>query len=137
MMTKTVVLFDKSTGQPCGCIHGDQDAIDANLGSQKGYIETNRTDIENFYIDVSTQKIIDKSARPSPAHEWSWLDKSWITTAESVRTERDRLLKESDWTQGLDVPEDIRRPWAEYRAKLRDISQTLGFPSTVQWPKQP
>jgi hypothetical protein len=134
---KTVVLFDKTNGRPCGHIQGPQNVIDANTGTDQDYIETARTDIENFYVDVRKRKIIDRPSRPSPAHEWSWDTLTWSTTAESVRAERDRLLQESDWTQGRDVPEKIQKPWAEYRKSLRDISKQNGFPFAVTWPRKP
>ena len=37
-----------------------------------------------------------------------------------LRQKRDRLLRESDWTQGADVPDTIKAPWAAYRKALRD-----------------
>lgn len=57
--------------------------------------------------------------------------------AEAVRTERDRLLAESDWTQLKDVSEDVAQVWATYRQALRDLSQQAGFPWAVQWPTKP
>ena len=55
--------------------------------------------------------------------------------AERMRNHRDRLLKESDWTQLPDAPVD-RQAWATYRQALRDFpaSWTAGpqadFPDT-------
>lgn len=53
-----------------------------------------------------------------------------------VRSRRDRLLLESDWTQTLDAPVD-RTAWAVYRQALRDVPSQAGFPFDVQWPTQP
>ena len=55
--------------------------------------------------------------------------------AERMRLHRDRLLKESDWTQVNDAPVD-QQAWATYRQALRDFpaSWTAGpeadFPDT-------
>ena len=55
--------------------------------------------------------------------------------AERMRNYRDRLLKESDWTQLPDAPVD-QEAWATYRQALRDFpaSWTPGpeadFPDT-------
>ena len=55
--------------------------------------------------------------------------------AERMRLHRDRLLKESDWTQVADAPVD-QQAWATYRQALRDFpaSWTAGpeadFPDT-------
>ena len=56
--------------------------------------------------------------------------------AERVRTERDRLLTASDWTQIADAPVD-QAAWAAYRQALRDIPQQAGFPRDVAWPQKP
>lgn len=59
--------------------------------------------------------------------------------AASVRTERDRLLAASDWTQLPDCPlaSDDIMSWAGYRQALRDLPQSAGFPSGVEWPQAP
>ena len=38
-----------------------------------------------------------------------------------LRKERDRLLKETDWTQGYDVPVGIKTNYTSYRQELRDL----------------
>jgi hypothetical protein len=57
--------------------------------------------------------------------------------ASEVRSKRDQLLRECDWTQYPDVPEATRNLWTAYRQALRDISQQAGFPSTIVWPIGP
>lgn len=54
--------------------------------------------------------------------------------AKAVRTDRDQRLKDSDWTQGKDIPDAISQPWAIYRQALRDVPSQSGFPWNVQWP---
>ncbi len=63
-----------------------------------------------------------------------------------LRKERDRLLKETDWTQGYDVPVGIKTNYTTYRQKLRDLPSTstpiidtsspMGITS-VTWPSKP
>jgi hypothetical protein len=57
--------------------------------------------------------------------------------AEEVRVERNRLLVESDWTQGRDIPDAIAELWATYRQELRDLPQQEGFPWDITWPEPP
>ena len=57
-------------------------------------------------------------------------------TEYEVRTDRNRLLTETDWTQVLDAPVD-RAAWAAYRQALRDVPSQAKFPFDVQWPTQP
>ena len=53
-----------------------------------------------------------------------------------VRSLRNSLLLETDWTQVLDAPVN-QTQWATYRQALRDISQQTGFPWAVEWPEKP
>jgi hypothetical protein len=56
--------------------------------------------------------------------------------ATNARSQRDKLLAESDWTQVIDAPVN-QEAWAAYRQALRDVPQQEGFPATVVWPTQP
>lgn len=58
------------------------------------------------------------------------------TQAESVRSQRTQLLKDSDWTQVADAPVD-KTAWAAYRQALRDVPSQAGFPWDIQWPVEP
>lgn len=60
-------------------------------------------------------------------------------TAEEARTQRDKLLAETDWTQVLDAPIDAatREAYRAYRQALRDIPQQEAFPDTITWPELP
>lgn len=54
----------------------------------------------------------------------------------AIRSERNQLLTEADWTQFRDAPVD-QDAWATYRQCLRDIPQQEGFPWNVTWPEKP
>ena len=54
-----------------------------------------------------------------------------------LRDKRDRLLQQSDWTQGSDVPDKIKTPWATYRQALRDLPANTTDPLNPTWPKKP
>ena len=56
--------------------------------------------------------------------------------ASSVRSQRDGLLAQSDWTQVADAPVDATA-WATYRQALRDITDQASFPYDINWPTQP
>lgn len=58
--------------------------------------------------------------------------------AETIRAERNRLLAESDWTQGADAATRCDPiAWAAYRQHLCDITEQSGFPWSVEWPSKP
>ena len=52
-----------------------------------------------------------------------------------VRTERNKLLVDSDWTQLPDAPVDAAA-WAAYRQALRDVT-TQADPFAIVWPESP
>lgn len=60
-------------------------------------------------------------------------------TADEARTERDKLLAATDWTQVLDAPIDAatREAYRAYRQALRDLPEQEGFPDTITWPELP
>jgi hypothetical protein len=60
----------------------------------------------------------------------SRIDSQW----QVVRTQRNQLLKDSDWTQLADTPVD-KTLWATYRQELRDIT-TQPDPFNITWPTQ-
>ena len=56
------------------------------------------------------------------------IDTQW----QVVRTQRNQMLKDSDWTQLADAPVD-KAVWATYRQALRDITTQLD-PFNITWP---
>lgn len=56
--------------------------------------------------------------------------------AERVRTERNKKLADTDWTQLADSSADAAA-WATYRTALRDLPSTDGFPHNPTWPSSP
>ena len=72
-----------------------------------------------------------------------------LTAAEPMRRlrrERDRLLVQSDWSQGNDVPVGIQSSYVTYRQQLRDLpsvsTPVLGGTdrtgiTSVTWPTPP
>lgn len=57
-----------------------------------------------------------------------------------IRSTRNKLLRNSDWTQGADSPlsDADKASWATYRQALRDIpAGSYTSYSDVTWPTQP
>lgn len=56
-----------------------------------------------------------------------------------MRTRRDRLLSESDFTQMPDSPltASAREEWRIYRQALRDLPETVADLSAIEWPSTP
>ena len=59
--------------------------------------------------------------------------------AQSVRSERDHMLQQTDWIviKSYERGENIPAQWELYRQALRDITAQAGFPYEVTWPTKP
>lgn len=55
--------------------------------------------------------------------------------ARVVRTQRNELLRQSDWMALSDTTMPVS--WAVYRQALRDVTTQVGFPYDVLWPVAP
>jgi len=53
-----------------------------------------------------------------------------------IRKDREKLLKNTDWVSGSDVPQSLKDAWFPYRQALRDIT-TQEDPFNIVWPEEP
>jgi hypothetical protein len=68
----------------------------------------------------------------------AWLNKVYPPTWEQIRSQRDALLKDSDWSAFPDAtPKPSKEAWLTYRQALRDIPQTFSSPESVVFPNKP
>lgn len=58
------------------------------------------------------------------------------SSMEELRAIRDRMLRESDWTQLPDAPVNAQA-WAAYRQALRDLPENTPDPADPVWPNIP
>jgi hypothetical protein len=105
---------------------------------------------EGYYIisawkphDRATEKLVSAAphlfdgmccivdVEPLTAEELqSRIDTQWAV----IRSQRNQMLKDTDWTQVEDSPVD-KAAWATYRQALRDIT-TQDDPFSIVWPTQ-
>lgn len=71
------------------------------------------------------------------AEEAAWAAGANDRKALEVRTERNKKLADTDWTQTADVPQAVKDSYVTYRQALRDISNQSGFPNQITWPDAP
>lgn len=104
------------------------------------------TQQERPTYDEKTQKIVDGGFVQDESGNWTktWniVEKTqteiteWLEVkANSIRSQRNQLLSETDYLALSDVT--LTAEMAEYRRALRDITNQLGFPETVEWPVKP
>lgn len=116
-------------------------------GPTKEWLEANSCMQVSLFLpyDASTQKLVP--CDPYVLGGWVYTVQVQPLTPEDlaarkeslaakVRTERNRKLAASDWTQLADAPVD-KTTWAVYRQALRDVTDQVGFPESVTWPTAP
>ena len=104
---------------------------DSEIVDVEAHKDEDGEDVAATYIQ--THFIGDDTAKDARilADEWT-----------RIRTERDRLLTNSDWTQGSDSPlaSGKKTEWATYRTKLRTLPEDQKAKKTyadITWPSQP
>lgn len=93
---------------------------------------------ENYYFtNGKFEKIPEK---PTGCNYFNVSLGRWVydedTFLEKIRSKRNMLLIESDWTQTEDSPAD-KKSWAKYRQELRDLPSKIKDPENFSWPKKP
>ena len=94
-------------------------------------------------VDMFADTTEDGVTTTKAEHEAAYQADLDAKAAAAVRTQRDKLLAESDWVTvkavdqnaadnlGIQVPQ----VWLDYRQALRDITTQDGFPHNVIWPE--
>ena len=103
---------------------------------QSGYITFDVSEGTSYHLkwDASKKEVVkDDTAKTAweLAEEWK-----------QIRRERNRLLSESDWTQGGDSPLTTQKKsdWAKYRTSLRTLPEDQSSKtkySDITWPTKP
>ena len=109
--------------------------VDIQEFSISGYITTT-IDETSYHLkwDASKKEVVkDDTAKAAweLAQEWK-----------QIRAERNRLLAETDWTQGADSPltDAKKTAWVTYRTSLRTLPEDQKSKtkySDITWPTQP
>ncbi len=73
------------------------------------------------------------------AQEQAWADGANDRLAAAHRATRNELLAASDWTVLTDSPLTTAKKtkWKTYRASLRDLPASEGWPTDVTFPEEP
>lgn len=130
-------IFSKS-GQILRLVDCHADIINLQLGKDESVLDGWFSDSE-YYVK-------NNIAIPFPKKPWQfcyfdyakeiWI-KDYPLAEQHVKSQRNILLTQSDWTQLPDVPLQAKQAWAEYRQALRDITDQPGYPFDIVWPQAP
>ncbi len=91
----------------------------------------------NFSVDMDTGEVYKPVLTEEQKAECKAFCESSEGAAILLRHERNKRLQLCDWTQGADVPDKIKGPWATYRQTLRDLPANTSDPRNPIWPTKP
>ena len=113
----------------------DYEIVETEVDVQ-GFYQSGHIEGSSYHLkwDVSKKEVVtDDDAKTAweLAQEWK-----------QIRQERNRLLSESDWTQGGDSPLTTQKKsdWAKYRTSLRTLPEDQSSKtkySDITWPTKP
>lgn len=98
-----------------------------------GFVDDNPggSDTQFWIVDSDANTLTnDRESADSNTRQRKWA---------SLRSERDNLLKDSDWVLVSDSPlsDDQKQVWIKYRSELRDLPQNYDDPVDIIWPVKP
>tara|TARA_Y100000739_G_scaffold128779_1_gene110873 strand:+ start:1171 stop:1536 length:366 start_codon:yes stop_codon:yes gene_type:complete len=106
-------------------------AIDPKIGKEVSVIRSDGWCIPFDEANTMYQEYLEwaKTNTAEAADGLTWND---------IRSERNDILKDTDWTMTTGATVD-QAQWAAYRQNIRDIPQTYSgkTPDEVVWPTQP
>tara|TARA_Y100000401_G_scaffold97587_1_gene84975 strand:+ start:394 stop:732 length:339 start_codon:yes stop_codon:yes gene_type:complete len=108
----------------------------ANYNLITDYLIT-KLKVNTSCVDMETGEVLDPVLTDAQKKECEEFCTGAEGAAILLRDKRDRLLQQSDWTQGSDVPDAIKTPWAAYRKELRDLPANTSDPANPTWPTKP
>ena len=96
------------------------------VGSGKEDYELfNASDGKGTYVVWHNMEISEPTAQELADAKEDALNANWWRM---LRIKRNRLLVASDWSQGADVPSDLKTSYATYRTDLRDLPENVTKP---------
>ena len=98
------------------------DLENSNIGD---YHLQNDTDGSGTFVVWHNNDIPEPTAQEIADAKEPALNAYWWKV---LRVIRDNLLVESDWSQGADVPSDLKASYATYRTDLRDLPDNVTKP---------
>lgn len=149
---KQYTVYNLETGEITKSGICSEYEFDLQANDKEGVIEGNADNktafvFNNKIVQYTELQINTKANRPIYNCKWSNVTFEWVDlrtnddkfyeASFTVKTIRNQLLVESDWTQLPDVTLANKQDWAVYRQALRDIPQQSGYPFNIIWPVKP
>jgi hypothetical protein len=98
---------------------------DLENGYEKDYYLQNDSDGTGTFIVWRNTEIPEPTEQELANAKEDAVNDSWW---KRLRRKRNKLLVDSDWTQGADIPSDLKSSYVDYRTDLRDLPTTVTKP---------
>ena len=129
-MSQVIVILDSNTLTVSDWYFSDSPIVPVTPGIRLEVPEGLAWDTVKGVQDGEEVTLIadDAKVQAKTAQAWS-----------ALRTERNRLLQQSDWTALSDahLSQDKKDAWFTYRQSLRDLPENATDPTQVTWPVSP
>lgn len=135
-----ITVYNKSNGR----IEKIANCSDLDVNLQ--FDATTQNYIQGLYLDneyyIEHNNAVSIPTAPNQYCVFNYDTKQWVDprTNETqwiiIKSQRNALLAESDWTQLSDVSITNKDQWITYRQALRDIT-TQTDPFNIIWPSKP
>ena len=89
------------------------------------YLLQNDSDGTGSYVIWQNDEVAEPTAQELADAKEGAINAEWWRV---LRWERDQLLKQSDWSQGNDIPSDLKSSYVTYRTDLRDLPENVTKP---------
>lgn len=148
-MSRTYAFVDIDTGEvkftqtvssivnlTDGEINGDSLVVDITHDQENEKLYATSKYYDNGWKDKPTR----------PGEYYNWTTSGWVFDSDrlfsKIRSDRNSLLTQSDWTQLPDAPltDTQKAEWATYRQALRDVpinNSNVTSLEEVVWPTEP
>ena len=88
--------------------------------------------VDGVEVPMATEEIAERQAEEL-AFEQGRLLRAWA----DLRSQRNKMLSDCDWTQGKDITDEVSINWSTYRQDLRNLPQNTTDPFNPVWPVMP
>ena len=129
-MTQVIVILDSNTLAVSDWYFSDSPYVPVTPGIRLEVPEGLTWDIVKGQQDGDEVTLIEDPVKVQAKTAAAWT---------ALRTKRNQLLRDSDFTQMNDSPlsQDAKASWSSYRQELRDLPDEVTDPLSVDWPPAP
>lgn len=146
-----ITIYDKSSGEILRTMSIPAEMVGLQCSNDEGIVFGPHDGDKKYVVNESVHDYTAEEVRLKGSvpygYKWKMPERSvmQILSDEQIsdyhsnqaRAKRNQLIAQTDWTQGYDIPQEVKAVWAPYRQALRDITTQKEFPLNIVWPDLP